>query len=450
MLLAHYCLFLRKIFLTFRTFRQYYKMKAFIISIGEEMLIGQTVNTNAAWMASRLNEAGIEVEEIRVITDDREAIYNTLLDSIKRCDLILITGGLGPTRDDVTRDVLCKFFKSSLELNQQVLNDISKYLKDRGRRVSDLNRDQAMVPVNAEVIRNPLGTAPGLWFREGEKHCVAMPGVPYEMKEMMSKHVIPSLVRKVRSRHILHKTVLTQGIGESDLAKRIENWEKNLPDDVQLAYLPSTGIVKMRLTTQGGDLQKLEAHLNSQLMALQGLIPQYIWGYDDDTLEKIVGRMLVQQGSTISTAESCTGGYIAHRITGVPGSSAYFTGSIIAYDNRVKEEWLRVPRKLLKDRGAVSREVAEAMALGVSELLKTMYGIGVTGIAGPGGETKEKPVGTTWIAVAMQGGKVVSRKFQFGDNRERNIIRAGNAALAMLREQLAGCGQQPIIKKEQL
>ncbi len=411
-------------------------MKAFIISVGEEMLIGQTVNTNAAWMASILNDTGIGVEEIRVITDDRDAIYSTLQDGLARCPLVLITGGLGPTRDDVTRDVLCHFFDSQLALNQAVLDDITKYLKDRGRQVSDLNRDQAMVPDKADIIQNPLGTAPGFWFKSADKQCIAMPGVPYEMKEMMSRHVVPALQRKGRDYYIMHKTVLTHGIGESDLARLIGAWENNLPKDIQLAYLPSTGIVKLRLTAKGGDQQLLETHVNQQVKTLKEIIPQYIWGYDDDTLEKVVGEMLKKLGSSLATAESCTGGYVAHRITGVPGSSAYFAGSIIAYDNSVKEHLLHVPAEMIKHHGAVSREVAEAMATGVNDTMNTHYGIGITGIAGPEGGTEEKPVGTTWIAVGTKGGKVISRKFQFGDNRERNIIRAGNAALAMLREHL--------------
>ncbi len=400
------------------------------------MLIGKTVNTNAAWMASALNDAGIEVEEIRVIADDRKAIYNTLKEGAGRSSLVLMTGGLGPTRDDVTRDVLCRFFKSDLVLNRKVLEDITTFLKNRGRKVSKLNRDQAMVPEKAEIIRNPVGTAPGFWFRNDNGHCIAMPGVPYEMKEMMSKHVLPSLGSKESKQYILHRNVQTHGIGESDLARLIAGWEKELPHGIQLAYLPSTGIVKLRLTTKGPDTELLEKRIKEQIDKLIRIIPGYIWGYDDDTLEDVVGRMLKHRGETVATAESCTGGYIAHRITGIPGSSAYFTGSIVAYDNKVKSEILGVQAELLSQHGAVSRQVAEAMAKGVMETLKTNYGIGVTGVAGPDGGTAEKPVGTVWIAVSERGGKVVSKLYQFGDNRERNIIRAGNAALAMLRDQL--------------
>ncbi len=412
-------------------------MKAFIISIGEEMLIGQTVNTNAAWMASALNDIGVEVEEIRVITDDREDIHRTLKDGMERCSLVLVTGGLGPTRDDVTRDVLCRFFNSELVLNRKVLDDITTYLKNRGRVVSDFNRDQAMVPDNAEIIRNPYGTAPGFWFKSGKAHCIAMPGVPYEMKEMVSKYVVPHLEKMGREQFILHKTVLTHGIGESDLALKLAGWEDSLPQSIQLAYLPSTGIVKLRLTVKGKNKRRLENMIDAQEDKLQKLIPEYIWGYDDDTLESVVGKMLKEQRYNLSTAESCTGGYIAHRITSVPGSSAYYKGSVVAYENRIKEEMLQVDRGLLQSYGAVSREVAESMARGVRKTLKTSYGIGITGIAGPEGGTDDKPVGTVWISIASPN-KLISKKFQFGDNRQRNIIRAANAALAMLRLELAG------------
>ncbi len=411
-------------------------MKAFIISIGEEMLIGQTVNTNAAWMASALNDVGVEVDEIRVITDEREAIQRTLKDGTERCSLVLVTGGLGPTRDDVTRDVLCHFFESDLVLNQQVLEDITQYLKDRGRVVSELNRDQAMVPDKANVLRNPFGTAPGFWFSAGKTHCIAMPGVPYEMKEMMSKQVLPALEEMGREQYILHKTVLTHGIGESDLARLLSGWEDSLHEDIQLAYLPSTGIVKLRLTAKGKSMERLEQMVEAEVDKLRKLIPEYIWGYDDDTLEGVVGNLLKEKGQTLSTAESCTGGYIAHRITGVPGSSAYYAGSVVAYENRIKEEMLQVDHGLLQTHGAVSRETAESMAKGIRNKLKTTYGIGVTGVAGPQGGTEEKPVGTVWVAVATPGDEVTSKKYQFGDKRERNIIRAANAALALLRSLL--------------
>lgn len=408
-------------------------MDAFIISIGEELLIGQTVNTNAAWMASQLNKAGIEVKEIRVITDRREEILDTLKAAADRSDLVLITGGLGPTRDDVTRDVLCTFFDSELVMNRQVLDDITYFFKQRGRTITETNRNQAMVPDKARIIRNPYGTAPGFWFNQAGKIFIAMPGVPYEMKEMVSKHVLPALLKKEREQYIIHRTVLTHGIGESYLVDLIGDWENNLPEEVQLAYLPSVGIVKLRLTAKGKDEEKLREIIEKEVEALKRIIPEYIWGFDDDTLEGVAGSLLRERKETVCTAESCTGGAIAGRITSVAGSSAYFKGSIVAYANQVKTNLLGIKPDVLQSHGAVSQETAEHMAQSARKLLHSDYAAGVTGIAGPDGGTEEKPVGTTWIAVSSHN-KTMSRKYHFGDNRERNIIRASNAALAMLRE----------------
>lgn len=410
-------------------------MKACIISIGEELLIGQTVNTNAAWIASRLNELGVETNEILVITDNHYEILRALRESEERADMVLITGGLGPTRDDVTKHALCDFFDSSLVMDQQILKDVLQYFKKLGRQISDLNREQALVPDKAEALRNPYGTAPGLWFKKGEKIFVAMPGVPYEMKEMLSNQIFPRLEKLPRRQHIVHKSVLTHGIGESALAEKISGWEDELPDAIQLAYLPSMGIVKLRLTAKGQKKDLLKEAIVSEISKLKRLIPEYIWGYDDDTMEKAVGELLKTNDSTMATAESCTGGYIAHSITSIPGSSAYFKGSIIAYSNEIKIQLLNVAANMLEEHGAVSKEVAEAMALGVKKLFGTDYAIGVTGIAGPDGGTPEKPVGTTWIAVAGNN-KIVCKKYNFADSRERNIIRASRSALAMLKKMI--------------
>ncbi len=410
-------------------------MKAVIISIGEELLTGQTVNTNAAWIAMQLNHAGIEVMETRVVTDNKDDILRTLRSVEHMAPLVLITGGLGPTRDDVTREVLCRYFDASLVPDQQVLDDITGFFALRGRKITEINRDQALVPDKAEVIRNPYGTAPGFWFKREGMSVIAMPGVPYEMKEMVNKHIVPALMQKPRDQYLVHKTILTHGIGESYLAEIIAGWEDNLPENISLAYLPSTGIVKLRITAKGRHEQSLHKAIEEQVEKLLQLIPEYIWGYDNDTLEGVAGQMLKDQGKTVSTAESCTGGTIAQKITSIPGSSAWFAGTIVAYHNRVKQEILNVAPQLIGTHGAVSRKVAEAMAENVKKLLNTDYGIGVTGIAGPDGGSKEKPVGTSWIAIATGNG-VSSRKFRFGDNRERNISRTANAALAMLIEQL--------------
>ncbi len=408
-------------------------MQAFIISIGEELLIGQTINTNAAWIAAQLNQAGSEVREVRVITDKKTEILRCLREAEDLADLVLITGGLGPTRDDVTRDALCEYFDCGLVVNEDILGDITTYMERRGRKITDVNRDQAMVPEKASIIRNPYGTAPGFWFRQGDKSFIAMPGVPYEMKEMVLKHIVPALESSPREQHIVHKTVLTHGVGESVLLELIADWENNLPAAVRLAYLPSTGIVKLRLTGKGSNKETLLEIIGRELEKLKQIIPEYIWGFDDDSLEGVTGRLLAKKGKSLATAESCTGGFIAHKITSIPGSSAYFKGSIVAYANKAKEHLLGVSHELLDTQGAVCRQVAEDMAAGARQTLEADYAIGVTGIAGPGGGSKSKPAGTTWIAIAGEH-EVISQRFAFGDNRERNISRAANAALAMLKD----------------
>jgi nicotinamide-nucleotide amidase len=407
-------------------------MNAEIITIGEELLIGQVINTNAAWMGEQLNEAGISVSQITSIPDHRDDILRLLAESGKRSQLILITGGLGPTRDDVTKDVLCEFFGTSLVLNETVLEDIRGFFQRKGLELTHRNQQQAMVPASALVLRNPHGTAPGLWLEKSGSIYVAMPGVPYEMKHIMNQEVLPRMTEYNGNQHIIHKTILTQGIGESFLSDLIAPWEQNLPAGIQLAYLPSPGTVRIRLTGKGHDLQQVREMVDAEARKLELLIPQYIWGFDKDTLEEATGRLLKERGNTVGTAESCTGGHIAHRITSVPGSSAWFRGSIVAYSNEIKEKLLEVQPTILEQHGAVSREVVEAMATNALKVLGTDFSIAVSGIAGPDGGTAEKPVGTVWIAVACKG-TVESRKFQFGDSRDRNILRSTLAALSMLR-----------------
>lgn len=406
-------------------------MKAIIISIGEELLIGQTVNTNAAWISAKLNGLGLEVGETVVITDDHDEILRSLRDCSQRSDLILITGGLGPTRDDVTKHALCAFFDTRLVLSEKILKDVEDYLARQGRTMNELNRGQAMVPETADLLSNPYGTAPGLWFRKDKLSVIAMPGVPYEMREMMENKILPVLKKKPREQYLIHRSVLTQGIGESNLAGLLADWEDRLPNCIQLAYLPSMGIVKLRLTGKGTDEEKIKGYINNEIIKLKKIIPQYIWGYDDDTLESVAGRLLANRKLSLATAESCTGGYIAHRVTSVAGSSEYFKGSVIAYHNSIKTSVLDVKEKDINQYGAVSEEVAKQMAYGVKKLLNADYTIGITGIAGPDGGTPEKPVGTTWISVAGRE-KSVTRKFNLADNRERNTIRAARNAFMML------------------
>lgn len=406
-----------------------------IISIGDELLIGQVINTNAAWMAEELNAIGFDVRQITCISDHPDEIQRALAQAEDRASVVLMTGGLGPTKDDITKDVLCNYFSTQLVLNEDVLENIRSFFQRKGLPLTELNRNQALVPESAIVIDNPMGTAPGLAFKKPGKLFVAMPGVPYEMKHIMESYVLPELPRLFAGKTIVHKTILTQGIGESFLAKIIADWENSLMPDVKLAYLPSPGIVRLRLTIKGEDKITLEKKLEEKVDELRKLIPEYIWGEGRQTLEDSVGSLLLQKGLTVATAESCTGGYIAHRITSVPGSSAYFKGSVVAYDNQVKETILGLSSQLIQSHGAVSREVAEAMAVNLQQLMKTDFAVSSTGVAGPAGGTEEKPVGTVWIAVASENG-VVSKKFLFGDERQRNIHRSSTSALALLREEL--------------
>lgn len=411
-------------------------MIAEIISIGDELLIGQVVNTNASWIAEQLNLAGIEVQQITTVSDKKEHILKILARAFLRSDIILITGGLGPTKDDITKQTLCEFFNTSLVFNNEAYEQIRELFKARGFNVTELNRQQAELPANCIPLKNKNGTAPGMWFNKDGKIFVSMPGVPFEMKPMITEQVIPKLRKFHNSGFILNKTILTQGIGESFLAEIISDWEKNLPENFSLAYLPQPGIVRLRLTAKGNNKEKLIQEMNSFSGKLQEIIPDLIFGYEEDTLEEIIGKLLIEKNQTLSTAESCTGGYISHLITSVPGSSNYYTGSVIAYSNQIKENLLGVQNKTLIDNGAVSKQVVTEMALGVQKKFKTDYAIATSGIAGPDGGTEKKPVGTTWIAIATPGKKIIAKKYLFGEHRGRNIRKAALTAMNMLRKEL--------------
>ncbi|MCK4406392.1 MAG: competence/damage-inducible protein A [Bacteroidales bacterium] len=411
-------------------------MIAEIISIGDELLIGQVVNTNASWIAEQLNLAGIEVQQITTISDKREQILKILARAYLRSDIILITGGLGPTKDDITKQTLCEFFNTSLVFNNEAYEQIYELFKARGFKVTELNRQQAELPANCIPLKNKNGTAPGMWFNKDGKIFVSMPGVPFEMKPMITEQVIPRLRKFYKTGFIIHKTILTQGIGESFLTEIISDWEKNLPENFSLAYLPQPGIVRLRITAKGKNKEKLIQEINSFSGKLQEIIPDLIFGYEKDTLEEITGKLLKDKNQTLSTAESCTGGYISHLITSVPGSSNYYIGSVIAYSNQIKESLLGVKNKTLIDNGAVSKQVVTEMALGVQQKFKTDYAIATSGIAGPDGGTEKKPVGTTWIAIATPGKKVIAKKYLFGEQRGRNIRKAALTALNMLRKEL--------------
>ncbi len=406
-------------------------MLAEIITIGDELLIGQVIDTNSAWIAEQLNVIGIRVHQITSISDNEAHILKTLTEASHRVQLILITGGLGPTKDDITKHTLCKYFDTSLVFSEDAYKNVEKLFSARGVAVTEINRLQAMVPANCKVIPNVNGTAPCMWFEKDGCIYVSMPGVPFEMKAIMEEEIIPRLLDKL-NQVIIHRTILTEGVGESALASQIEPWEDSLPSFIKLAYLPQPGIVRLRLTAYGTDRSELQIAINKAEKDLYSYAGKYIFGFDNDTLESVIGQLLRSKGMTLSTAESCTGGNIAQLITSIAGSSDYFKGSVVAYSNEIKEQFLGVPQQVITEYGAVSEQTVIAMAEGIRQRFVTDYSIAVSGIAGPGGGSMEKPIGTTWIAVATPNG-TFARKFLFGDHRGRNIRKASVAALNMLR-----------------
>ncbi|MCX6238512.1 MAG: competence/damage-inducible protein A [Bacteroidia bacterium] len=410
-------------------------MEADLITIGDEILIGQIVDTNSAWMAQQLNDEGINVHQITSISDQPEHIISTLNESGKKASLVLVTGGLGPTKDDRTKSALCTFFGTQLIENKEVLEHINQLLIPRGIAINTLNREQAHVPATAIILPNKLGTAPGLLFNHEGTIFVFMPGVPFEMKYLMENEVLPRIKKLFNTSTIIHRTVLTQGLPESILAERIDDWEDSLPECISLAYLPSPESMRLRLSARGDDKEYLSNLLEQNIKELTEIIPGYIFGYEDDTMAGNIGKILKEKGLTVSVAESCTGGNIAHFFTLNPGSSEYFKGGVVAYSNEIKVKLLGIDPQLIAENGAVSKEVVEAMAVAVRQLLQTDYAIATSGIAGPGGGIPEKPVGTVWIAAA-DSDSVVSKTFNFGNNRKRNIIRSSQTALNMLRLQL--------------
>ena len=407
-------------------------MKAEIITIGDEILIGQIVDTNSAWMGQQINLLGVEIYQVTSVHDDRSHILKAIDEAGRNADLVLITGGLGPTKDDITKKCLCEYFETELVFHPEVFEHVKSLLSSRNVIINQLNRDQALLPVNCTVLHNPVGTASGMWFEKNGTIFISMPGVPFEMEAIMTEEVFPRLKLLRKSRAIVHKTVLTIGIPESMLAERIEAWEDALPEYIKLAYLPNPMMVRLRLSGYGTDELVLKTEIDKQVKGLLNLIPEAVFGYDNDNLGIVLGRMLVSSGKTMATAESCTGGSIAQLITSNPGSSAYFKGGVVAYSNEIKNKLLGVPDKIIEQYGAVSQEVAELMAVGARENLGTDYAVATTGIAGPDGGSDEKPVGTVWIAVAGANG-VSSKKYVFKHNRERNIIRSTHIALNMLR-----------------
>ncbi len=406
---------------------------ASIITIGDELLIGQVIDTNSAWMAQELNRAGIKVCRRVAVGDVWDDIWQALDEESRHAGIILITGGLGPTADDITKPLLCKYFNGRMITNEAALANV-KYLFEMifKRPVTERNIRQAEVPDSCTVIPNKRGTAPGMWFEKDGKVFMSMPGVPHEMKGMMTDDVIPRLSKKFAFSHIAHRTLLTFGIGESMLADLIIDFENALPSHVKLAYLPNYGMVRLRLTTTGSDKEAIEKEVDTLFANLQQQVKQYMVTNIDEPMEEVVANLLLKNKKTVSTAESCTGGYIASLITKRPGASAYYNGSVVSYSYQAKEDLLGVDKSNLETLGAVSEEVVIEMAKGALKSLRTDYSIAVSGIMGPGGGTPDKPVGTVWVAVANNQ-QIVTRKFQFRFDRQKNIELTAVNALNLLR-----------------
>ena len=406
-----------------------------IITIGDELLIGQTVDTNSAWMGMELSMRGIRVNRITSVSDRREEIIAALDESQGRVPLVLMTGGLGPTSDDITKQTLAEYFGTVLVMNQEVLAEVTARITRRNLEMNENNRRQALVPEKCRVLPNHAGTAPGMLFEKDGKIIISMPGVPSEMKHIMQEHVLPLISTLAGSHTIIHRNIMTFGTFEAKLAERLESFEKELPAMVKLAYLPPQGIIKLRLTGTGDDPELVQRTEEEQVRKLYSIIPEVIYAEDEVTLEETVGKLLFDNNLTVSTAESCTGGRIASMITTVPGSSAWFRGSVVAYDNSIKTGVLGVDPAIISRHGAVSEETGRAMAAGMRKLAATDYAVAVTGIAGPSGGTPEKPVGTVWIAVASARG-IVAEKHRFADDRQVNISRSASTALNLLRKQI--------------
>ena len=413
-------------------------MHAEIITIGDEILIGQVIDTNSAFIAKHLNKIGISVYQISSVQDEKQHILNALKEAENRVDLIIITGGLGPTKDDITKHTICEYFNDKLVQNDEVLAHVENLFETYiNTPISDLNRKQALVPSKAEVLMNRFGTAPGMWLERNRKIFISLPGVPYEMRALIEHEALPKLQQKFHSPFIIHKTILTYGLGESAIADKIEAWEDNLPKHIRLAYLPNLRKVRLRLTGKGDSKESLEKDMNDQIEKLHAIIGDIIYGTEDndDTIEVIIGRLLNKKGFSLSTAESFTGGKIAKIITAIPGSSQYYKGSIVSYATQAKIDVLGVSEDLINQHSVVSAEVAESMAENVRKILKTDFSISTTGNAGPAKGDSDAEIGTAFIAIASPKG-VISEKFNFGDHRERVINKAVTKAFELLQKEI--------------
>ena len=404
-----------------------------IITIGDELLIGQVIDTNSAWIAQELNKIGIPVLRRLAVGDNFDQIWNALNEESQKSKVILITGGLGPTADDITKPLLCKYFEGKMVINNDALVNVTHLFEKIFKRpLTERNTKQAEVPDTCSVLINPRGTAPGMLFEKGDCIFISMPGVPHEMKGIMSDHVIPLLLEKFELPHISHRTLVTFGIGESMLADLIQTFEEKLPTHIKLAYLPNYGIVRLRLTSSGKNKDAIENELDQLFHELQLMVKDHLVTDEDEPMEKVVAKLLLKNNHTLSTAESCTGGYISHLITSIPGSSAYFSGSIVSYSNSIKENLLDVKNETIDLNGAVSESVVIEMAKGALKKLNTNYTIAVSGIMGPDGGSAEKPVGTVWVAVGNQK-SIITKEFNFRFDRLKNIQLTAMNAFNLLR-----------------
>ncbi len=412
-------------------------MFAEIITIGDEILIGQIVDTNSTFIAKELNKIGVSVYQITSIQDDREHIINALKEAESRVDIVIITGGLGPTKDDITKHTLCEYFNDTLAEDPLVLSHIEELFKKYfSTPISDLNRKQALVPKKATVFQNNFGTAPGMWFMENDTAFVSLPGVPFEMRNLIKDAVVPKIQETFKRPYILHKTIVTYGMGESSIAEKIEDWENELPSFISLAYLPNLGKVRLRLTAKGNDNGLLVAAVEEEVKKLYTIIGDIIYGEEEDeTIEALIAKLLTNKGLTLATAESFTGGKIAERITAIPGASNYFKGSIVSYATETKIKVLGVEESLVKKHSVVSEEVAISMAENVKQLLKTDFAIATTGNAGPTKGDSDADVGTVFIAIATPNG-VFAEKFTMGNLRERIVQKSVNKAFELLQKEI--------------
>jgi len=410
-------------------------MKATIVTIGDEILIGQVLDTNSGFIAKALDKIGVATHEMISISDDRQHILDTLAALQNKVDFVIITGGLGPTKDDITKHTFCEYFDDRLVSNRKVLDHIAALFKKfSDRPLQQVNIDQALVPSKATVLFNHFGSAPGMWVKKENTVFISLPGVPFEMKGIVENEIIPKIVKEYERPYIIHKTILTYGMGESLLAEKIEDWENNLPEFIKLAYLPSPGRVRLRMTARGKDKAILEKAIDENTTSLTKIISDIIVGFDDDeTLEMVLGKLLTQNKKTVSTAESCTGGKIAQILTSIPGSSKYYKGSVVCYDKQVKIDVLGVSADMIARHSVVSAEVSLALAKQIRKIMDTDYGIGVTGNAGPTTDDTPEEVGVVFIALATPHGEIVE-KFNFGQPREKVIDRTVNKSMEMLQK----------------